>query len=146
MLSEAVTAAIDAREESDPRDVGLVALAQHYAALIDDAAPSAPLGNAIEKVCAFIPDEPRVRVAWQKIVDALGAASAASDFGPKLLAALDALDLSPRARKVVAKTEKGTEKEDVKPRINTLDELRERRGTRARRAAAVDTTATGPDT
>lgn len=58
-------------------------------------------------------------------------------LSPRLLAVLDALGLTPKAR--AALTKRGGS--DDKPASDPLDELRQRRSARQRDTAAVDTTA-----
>lgn len=102
MLSQVVNDAI-AAQPADPRDAATAELARHYAALIDSAAPSAALAKAIDHLDARIPADPASADAWRKITAALAEHSVASDLGPKLLAALDALGLTPKARQAAGK-------------------------------------------
>ena len=132
-----VRAAIDT-EPAAPHDAGTVALAITYAALIDAAAPTAALAKALEIVDPHIPAAPATADAWRKITAALAAHTVASDLGPKLLATLEALLLSPRAR---AAAKKAVTPDD-KP-ATPLDELRQLRA-RKSRTAAVDSAAAEP--
>jgi hypothetical protein len=103
-LRTAVQAALDVRDDRDPRDLGAEQLALRYAALVDEAKGTA--------------DEVKV----------------AGDLGPKLLAALAALGLTPAARQEAVKGgPSGTEHR------SPLDELRARRAARQHNAKAVDT-------
>lgn len=106
-LTEAVTGAV-----AEHPDTPAAVLALTYAASIDEAT-HAPLGltEALERlaIAASIADEERgdegggdtYGRAFRKVAAALTAVSVASDLGPKLLAALDALLLTPKAQKAV---------------------------------------------
>lgn len=112
-LVRAVVTAIEATPD-DKRDAGTVALARRYAMLIDDAAPAAKyreplahLAHALKLLGMLGVDDggtvDRAEKALAKVSDALAAHSVASDLGPKLLAALAALGLTPAARGASAK-------------------------------------------
>jgi hypothetical protein len=131
MLSQAVTDALTARP-AEPCDSATAELARTYAALIDDAAPSAALAKAIDTISPHIPADPAAADAWRKITTALAEHSVASDLGPKLLAALDALQLTPRARAAAKKAVTPNDKP-----ANSLDQLAAARA-RKSRAEAVD--------
>jgi hypothetical protein len=76
-------------------------------------------------------------------IDDQGDAATVKDLGPKLLAALESLQLSPRARALArlhALTEKGPI--DAANPSGGLDELRARRRARKRNAQTVDPAAT----
>lgn len=94
--------AIEAALATEPRpgaDLAAVELARQYATLLDEPAPTAPLAKAISIVGMYIPDDDDAAIeAWRKISIALAAHSVASDLGPKLLASLESLLLTPRAR------------------------------------------------
>lgn len=103
-LSEAQLAGLDA---------ATARLARHYAELIDNAAPSRSyatairvLGNFIDGALSSIPEESpiytQVSGAWDRVSSALAEHSVASDLGPKLLAALQQLGLTPAARSKVS--------------------------------------------
>ena len=98
-LGSALTAA-STSGQSKPEDAAAVALARRYAALIDDAAVAAkyrePLA-VLRRAVAFYGEDDAVK-ALDKIADALGAHSVASDLGPKLLAALTALGMTAAGR------------------------------------------------
>lgn len=87
-------------------DEGAAALARRYAALIDDAQPSAIYARHLDAVRRALDTLTAaglvVGVDYQKhfdkITEALAAHSAASDLGPKLLAALTALGLTVAGR------------------------------------------------
>lgn len=101
-----------------PRDAVAVALVSRYATLLDAAR-----GRS---------DEPAV----------------ASDLGPKLLAGLAALGMTPssRASRVGARAAiQGVESGGSKPPARKIDELRARRAARQHRTSAVDTAASGAD-
>lgn len=122
-----VRAALDEALRAEPRagqDAAAVAAAHLFADLIDQAVMRRTYARAVAAVehaarsqDFAMPDE------WETITAALAQHSVASDLGPKLLAALDALLLSPRAR---AAAQKGM-KQSGKPGASRLDELRERR-------------------
>lgn len=116
----------------DPRDQATVALALRYAALIDNAAPAAKYAAALRWLARVPVDDPAAEGLREIIVVALSAHTVASDLGPKLLAALDALILSPRARAAAKKAVS-----DAKPTGSPLDQLAERRAGR-RAAPGVD--------
>lgn len=92
-----------AEAEHGARYAAASALAEHYAFLIDCAAPHRTYATAIRVLQKFIDNEittlPYVEQretlsAWDKITSALAEHSVASDLGPKLLAALERLDLT----------------------------------------------------
>lgn len=119
------------------------ALAIVYAERIDESnhAPSA-LAAALDqlRLAAQIADEPTLADkiddtnmrAFRKVAAALSAVTVASELGPKLLAALDALLLTPKARAGV-----GKQLAAATPAANPLGALRaeedELAGRRARR-------------
>lgn len=107
LSAELATALAAAKVEQ--RDRGTERLAQHYAELIDNAAPSRSYAKSIRVLGTFIDDNadilghgsPRERElmeAWDKVSTALAEHSVASDLGPKLLAAMIALQLTPASR------------------------------------------------
>lgn len=92
-----------AEAEHGARYAAASALAEHYAFLIDCAAPHRTYATAIRVLQKFIDNEittlPYVEQretlsAWDKITSALAEHSVASDLGPKLLSALERLDLT----------------------------------------------------
>ena len=94
-----------------PRDRSTAELAKRYARLIDDAAPAAKyrthltaMGRALAMLAAREPlAASEAAEHFEKIADALSAHSVASDLGPKLLAALVQLGMTPAARSAVTK-------------------------------------------
>jgi hypothetical protein len=90
-------------------DDGARALAEHYAALIDDARPERSLAKAVRVLdvvvdsAAFDTENPQrereIREAWDRVSSALAEHSVASDLGPKLLAALTSLGATLSGRK-----------------------------------------------
>lgn len=97
-LLNAVTASVRSGTFTDG-DKGAIALAKRYAKLIDDAEPTSVYAEHLRRLAPAIdPDNDEAAKAFTKIADALAQHSVASDLGPKLLAALDALGLSPAAR------------------------------------------------
>lgn len=151
-LARAVATAITAAPD-DRRDAGTVTLARRYAELIDDATvaakyrePLEQLRRAIELLGMFELENgavvDRAEKALAKVSDALAAHSVASDLGPKLLAALTALGLTPAARG--AGTKEGGQDGAAaagKPKPeSTFERLRRERAERARThgAAPVD--------
>ena len=84
----------------DPRDGATVALAKRLAVLLDEAAPRSTYTEPLlqlERLVAAVGDDEQQR-AFRRVRDALGSHSVASDLGPKYLAALGALGLTPAAR------------------------------------------------
>jgi hypothetical protein len=134
-ITRALSAALRAAE-ADKRDVGAVALAKQYAALIDDASVLAKYDKPLDglRYALDVLDrlEPLVGADahedLKKITDALAAHSVASDLGPKLLATLTQLGMTPAGRGV-----RGDARATV---AKGLDELRARRASRAERARA----------
>lgn len=114
----------------EPRDRSTLDLALLYAELIDAAAPAGKYERAIAWLSKqrFNDDTAEAHVAT--IMQALAWHSVASDLGPKLLAALDALRMTPRGR--AARGGK-----DDRPAPNALDQLAQRRAGRGR-AAGMD--------
>src|SRR5215216_5652061 len=93
------------------RDQGAVGLARRYSRLIDDAQPAAKyavhlqgLARALSMLGTLEPlAAAQAEEHLAKIEIALAAHSVASDLGPKLLATLTALGLTPQARAAVTK-------------------------------------------
>jgi hypothetical protein len=88
-------------------DQGAAGLAVRYAQLLDDAVVAAKYAKAMSTVGRFIdlnadnlPHTARQQLydAWERITVALSEHTVASDLGPKLLAALTSLQLTPAAR------------------------------------------------
>lgn len=107
----------------DPRDGATVALAKRLATLLDEVAPlstyTEPLGH-LERLVQAGGDAEQER-AFRRVRDALGEHSVASDLGPKYLATLTALGLTPAARGVKGGGSGGSSGP------TKLDELRQRR-------------------
>jgi hypothetical protein len=122
MLRAVASALNDAKPEK--QDAGTVALARHYARLIDDAAPAAKYRKALATLHAVVSIEfsEEAAEALDKVRDALAQHSVASDLGPKLLATLTALGLTPAARKAAAK---GSNNDGAGTPVNPLDGLRD---------------------
>jgi hypothetical protein len=118
------------------QDRAVLDLALSYARLIDGAAPTATLAKALDTIAPHIPADPQTADAWRKITAALAAHSVASDLGPKLLATLDSLLLTPRARAAAKKAVTSDQ-----PAANPLDQLAT---ARARKSRAPDLDATAP--
>jgi hypothetical protein len=138
-LREEVEAALDA-EPIPNRDRATAALALTYANLIDQAAPAAKYTKALTWLGRLHYDDEDEDAARHvdTIRIALAEHSVASDLGPKLLAALDALLLTARAR---AAAKKAVTPDD-KP-ASPIDELAAARA-RLGHPQAVDTAAEGP--
>lgn len=135
-IETAVTAALDARQPADPRDVAAAALAVHYARLIDEPAVAGKYADAIEWLRHLAELESGDRTVQRHvklIIIALGEHTVMSDLGPKLQATLDALRLTPKAR-----TGKGGT-DAAAPSDPWLDELRARRD-RKRHPQDLDST------
>ncbi|SCF06453.1 hypothetical protein GA0070564_10311 [Micromonospora mirobrigensis] len=80
----------------DPKDDGVVALVKEYARLMDDAVQ---LGGLIEDVRAELDDDDKSgRRKLARLEKAVTVYQTTNDLGPKLLAALSALGLTPEAR------------------------------------------------
>lgn len=121
-----------------PEDGATQALAVRYATLIDEAAPAAKYASALAWLAGEHEADDAARARYvDTIRAALSEHSVMSDLGPKLLAALDALGMSPRAR---AALQKGAKTGD-RSAPSRLDELR---AARARKNAAPTGDATAP--
>ena len=124
-MASAVRRALDGRKAADPQDAGAEALALSYAGLMDEAAPAGKYRKALavlRRTVAGVPtEEDDPDEAFALIETALAQHSVASDLGPKLLAVLSGLGLTPAAR--------GSQKEGGKPDVpsNPLDQLRRKR-------------------
>ncbi|MDG4821272.1 hypothetical protein O7635_05320 [Asanoa sp. WMMD1127] len=129
-LEEAVTAAL-ADAPTQPRDGATRALAAEYARLMDDAAPAAKYAEPLRVLGGLAHDDAAVK-ALRVIELALAQHSVASDLGPKLLAAMTALLMTPAARVTALKPgEKGGAR-DVPSKLNALrDEVAAQRRKRA---------------
>lgn len=110
------------------RDKAAVALARRYAALLDEATPASKYREPLLLISQALPRDPQIEAAFRKIADALGEHSVASDLGPKLLAVLTALGMTPAGRGA----KDATPPADGKPK-GKADELAERREERERK-------------
>jgi hypothetical protein len=111
----------------DRRDAGAVALLRTYADLIDAAGVPGKYAEALDWLIAVAAQsEDRAADKHSRaILLALSHQSATSDLGPKMLAAMEALQLTPRARKAAIP---GSDRNGVK---SPIDELRDKRKRRA---------------
>lgn len=109
----------------EPKDEAAAALARHYASLIDNSAPAAKYDKAIAWLVLGASQEDDNADTYTRVITiALSEHSSASDFGPKLLAALTALGMTPAAAGVAVP------QPGAVPR-SPLDELRKRRQDKA---------------
>ncbi|HZN70145.1 MAG TPA: hypothetical protein VFC00_00445 [Micromonosporaceae bacterium] len=122
-MGRAVAAALKAAGPP-PADAAAVALVKRYAALIDEATPRSVYAEHLRGLRAAVSGNEAAAKHLQRVEDALGAHSVASDLGPKLLAALTALGLTAAGRGGV----KGGP--GVSAVAGKLDELRARRDRR----------------
>jgi hypothetical protein len=83
--------------ELAPEDVGIARLAVGYARTIDQAA-------AIAAQAQRIPFDPDTADEVKRLAARVSAHATMADLGPKLLATLDALGATPKARAVTAKS------------------------------------------
>lgn len=138
-LSSNLRAALRARPGRHAQDRAAEAVALTYAALIDNAAPAAKYRKALRLLARAVDryrgdDADDVRDALELIATALGQHTVTSDLGPKMLAALASLAMTPAAR---GRTETPDAPQQQERPPSPLDELRGRRATRAARAAAA---------
>jgi hypothetical protein len=84
------------RLDLKPEDAALKVLAAEYAATMDRAA-------AIAARLAKLPPDPDFAEELQRLRQRVSAQVTVSDLGPKLLAALDALGATPKARSTAGK-------------------------------------------
>jgi hypothetical protein len=133
-MRASVKGALDARPGPiDERDRAAADLAVHYATLIDAAAPAGRYATALRWLANADCESDADLRAKETIRMALARHSVASDLGPKLLAALTELGLTPRARAAAT--------EGVKPSgqpTSALDQLAERRRSRTGRTPNLD--------
>lgn len=121
-------------------DEGAAALARRYAALIDDAQPSAiyarhlvALRQALDVLIDIDPTTAKeYNRLFDKIAEALAAHSVMSDLGPKLLAALAALGLTAASRGAVVKGGASNGTPATPKPESELDRVRRERAERAR--------------
>lgn len=119
--------------QTRPEDAAAVELARRYAADLDEAAVvAATLAKTLRELLSVSPDlHDRLLTLAVRIEDTAVLAS----LGPKLLAALEQLGMTPRARAAVAG--RGGDPRDGSPRRAALNKLREQHP-RVNGAAAVD--------
>lgn len=112
-------------------DAAAASLAVRYAELMDEAVAAQKYAKAIRVMSNFItwnidnlPQQARrdVMDGWDRITAALAEHTVASDLGPKLLAALTGLQLTPAAR--AAAVPESASKAEVTPLPNALELLR----------------------
>lgn len=111
----------------EDRDKAAVQLARQYAELIDEATPASKYREPLMIITQALPRDPQIEAAVRKVVDALSAHSVMSDLGPKLLAVLTSLGMTPAGRK--AKIGDDGEQRPKGP----ADDLRTKREERQRR-------------
>lgn len=109
-MAEKVRETVD-KLDLQPEDVGIVAVAMEYAAAIDRAA-------AIAAAAAKIPFDPDTAEEVKKLRARVSQQVTVGDLGPKLLAALDALGATPKARASVGKPRPSS----AKSRLNAMRE------------------------
>lgn len=134
----AVASALRTLPATSKVDLGAVALARKYAELIDEAAPRATYQRHLAELAGALAllaqHNPKAGADAHehliKVGNALSAHTVASDLGPKLLATLAALGLTPAGRGVRGALG------GARAAAGVPDELRERRRTRARRAGS----------
>lgn len=108
--------------QTQPADAATIALARRYAALVEDAEATAAALDTME------PEDEGQAEQIRRLRARVDAATVASDLGPKLLAALTALGMTPAARSTAAK---GGTPDAGNPAGDALDALRARRRARA---------------
>ena len=94
LLAPAVAASVNALQLTDDRDATVVRLAERYAAQLDRAAELAAKADAIE----LDPDDRDGQLLLATLAAQVQAQQALATLGPKLLAALQALQATPAAR------------------------------------------------
>ncbi len=131
--TEALVAALEA-VTVDGRDQAAVQLAKRYAELLDEPGVPAKYRDPIRQISLAVNfagnsgfDIEQADTAMAKIVAALSEQTVASDLGPKYLAALTSLGMTPAGRK-----EKGGEKNDPANPLDQLEQQREKRDARLR--------------
>lgn len=124
-LSRALLATLRAAT-TRPEDAAAIRLAKNYAELLDNAAPAGKYAKALEWL-ARVPTEPNQAQHQLTIMIALAEHSVASDLGPKLLAVLDDLGVTPAAR---ARLSARGAAAAAPPPASPLDELKQRRASR----------------
>lgn len=124
-MLEQVNAALSS-VQIEPKDAAAAQLARHYAELIDNAAPSKKYAKALDWLATVESESPNADEHERTICAALAEHSVASDLGPKLLAALTSLGMTPAAAGGVVVPPPAS-----KPK-SPLDELRQRRAEKDR--------------
>lgn len=139
LLATVVRRALASIEDPSPKDQAAGALAVTYAKAIDEAnVVAASLTKVLREVAELDQDTYdrllplAVRIERTHVLATLG---------PKLLATMDALLITPKARSALQKGVK-----DAGKRRNPLNELRARRAARVDNTPAVDPTTSGTDT
>ncbi|MFI6329867.1 hypothetical protein ACIBBG_16390 [Micromonospora chersina] len=81
------------------QDKAAIELAKRYASLIDEATPASKYRPALDALRrALDPDDELAAAGFAKVAEALAEHSVASDLGPKYLAVLTSLGLTPAGR------------------------------------------------
>ncbi len=137
-MSDLVTSVTDSASglQLEARDHATLVLALTYADLMDNAAPAGRYERALAWLSRQRANDDKAEEHVMLIMTALAAHTVASDLGPKLLAALEALRMTPRSR-----AQKWGGKDDRAATVNPLDQLAQRRAGLGR-AAGVDPTPT----
>lgn len=128
-IAETLSAALAALERR-PEDEAAVALAERYAAAMDEAAELVAAAEGLAEELPAGDEHARKRLA--ALAAKVEARVVLADLGPKMLAVLAELGMTPRAR-----AGGGGDRRDGAGRTR-LDELRERRAARQRDPAPVD--------
>lgn len=128
MLIQAVVGAF-ANQPVEKRDAATAELALTYARLIDNAAPAAKYRKALAWLARIDSDDEKADEYAALIATALAEHTVASDLGPKLLAVMESLEMSPRARTAA---KKGSAHDQ--PSANPLDQLAAARARKGRPA------------
>jgi hypothetical protein len=108
-------------------DAAAVALAYGYTRQLDNAAVAARYLQPLKELRQAVAAAEHGAEALVKIETALSVHSVHSDLGPKLLATLDALGMTPKGRAAII----GKGAPTREPAASPLDELRARRAARA---------------
>lgn len=137
-LVSAVRKAVRSLDLSDP-DKAAVELALAYAHHIDDAElVTVSITKALRELAEV---DMELHDKFLSLATRIEQTTVLTALGPKLLAALESLGASPRARAALVKG--GTRGGST---ASPLDELRRKRAARQRDPAAMDTTAADTDT
>lgn len=139
LLATVVRRALASIDDPSPKDAAAGALAVTYAKAIDEAnVVAASLSKVLREVAELDGD---VYDRLLPLAVRIERTHVLATLGPKLLATMDALLITPKARSALQKGVK-----DAGKRRNPLSELRARRAARVDNAQAVDPTAPGADT